>query len=587
MKITMAGKIVVLLAIMFKFVIAQDFLTPFEKDNLSSTTYDECIEFYRLLDKNHDEVKMFEAGETDIGRPLHIVVVSKDGYFTPEEAHKNGKVVVFINNGIHPGEPDGIDACMMFSRDLVTSFPNSILGKDALLENVVLVVIPIYNVDGSINRNNFTRANQVGPKEFGFRANSENRDLNRDFIKCDTKNARAFIKIFREWKPEIFVDTHTSDGADYQYIMTYIATQHNKLEAPLADFMTGEIIPYLSKEMKTRGFEMAPYVTTFKSTPDSGIAEFPETPRYSTGYASLFNTTGFVTETHMLKTHEQRVISQYEFFIQILKFTNSNYAVISSNKKTADENSKSKTDFVLTWKLDSVNTALLLFKGYEAKYKPSEISGFDRIYYDRNSPYEKTIPFYNNYVPDIVVTKPKAYIIPQAWWQVIELLKLNRVEMERLNEDKSFEVESYYIESFDTRNPPYEGHYLHSNVKLRRENQTRKFYAGDYIIHTNQECNNFIVHVLEPQASDSYFNWNFFDAILQQKEGFDAYVFEDIADSLLGSKPGLREEFKKRKSEDEKFRNDPQAQLKFIYDNTILEPEFMRYPVGRIVSFNR
>jgi hypothetical protein len=163
-------------------------------------------------------------------------------------------------------------------------------------------------------------------------------------------------------------------------------------------------------------------------------------------------------------------------------------------------------------------------------------------------------------------------------------LKLNAVEMERLREDKSIEVESYYIEKFDTRTLPYEGHYLHSNVQLRKVMQTRRFYKGDYIIYTNQEYNNFIMQVLEPESSDSYFSWNFFDAILQQKEGFDAYVFEDVADSLLSSKPGLREEFEKKKAEDEKFRSDGPAQLKFIYDNTILEPEFMRYPVGRIVK---
>ncbi|HJY63687.1 MAG TPA: M14 family metallopeptidase [Ignavibacteria bacterium] len=573
----MNSYILTVLLLIHGYIYSQELITPFEKDKLSSTTYDECISFYKQLDETYDEVKMTEAGETDIGRPLHVVVISKDGYFTPEEARMNGKVILFINNGIHPGEPDGVDACMMFARDLV-------LGKENLPGNVILVIIPIYNVDGSINRNDFTRANQVGPKEYGFRGNAENRDLNRDFIKCDTKNARSFVAIFRQWKPEIFVDTHTSDGADYQYIMTYIATQHNKLEKPLAEFMLHTMIPQLEQNMKEKSFEMCPYVTTLKSTPDSGIVEFPETPRYSTGYASLFNTIGFVTETHMLKTHEQRVMSQYEFLINILKFTNSYFTVISSNKNKADKNTKSKNDFVLTWKLDSANTTPLLFKGYEAKYKPSVISGFGRLYYDRNSPYEKIIPFYNNYIPDVVITKPEAYIVPQAWWQVIELLKLNGVSMEQLSNDKSFEVESYYIESFDTRNPPYEGHYLHSNVKLRKVSKTRKFYKGDYIIYTNQQSNNFIMHVLEPQAGDSYFNWNFFDAILQQKEGFDPYVFEDIAGSMLSSKPALKDEFDRKKADDEKFRNNGEAQLKFIYDNTILEPEFMRYPVGRIVK---
>jgi hypothetical protein len=553
-------------------------MTPFEKNILTSATYDECIEFYKNLDEKFEQIKMLEAGETDCGRPLHLVIISKDKIFEPDEIRKSGKVILFINNGIHPGEPDGIDASMMFVRDIAE-------GKyENLLDNVVIILIPIYNIDGALNRNNFTRANQLGPLEYGFRGNYQNRDLNRDFIKCDTKNARSFVEIFRKWKPELFVDTHTSDGADYPYVMTYIATQHNKLEQPLADYMTNRLVPFLESDMKQKNWEMCPYVTTFKSTPDSGIVEFPETPRYSTGYASLFNTIGFVSETHMLKTHEQRVWATYEFLLSLLKIANDDHKTITANKKLADENSKNKSEFVLEWKLDSANAGKIRFKSYEAKYKPSVISGHNRLYYDKNSPWEKEIDFYNNYIPKQSVIKPIAYIVPQGWRQVVELLKLNEVDMNRLDEDKHVNAESYYIESFDTRTPPYEGHYQHSNVKLKKVAGERKFFKGDYIVYTNQDCNNFIISVLEPQGVDSYFSWNFFDAILQQKEYFDPYLFEDIADSLLSTKPGLRDEFEKKKQNDEKFRNDGGLQLKFIYDNTILEPEFMRYPVARIIN---
>lgn len=552
--------------------------TPFENNKLTSTTYEECINYYKQLDEKYDIIKMKEEGETDIGRPLHLVIISKDKNFEPVETGNREKAVLLINNGIHPGEPDGIDASMMFACDLAE-------GKyPGLLDKVTIIIIPVYNIDGSMNRNNFTRANQVGPTEYGFRGNMQNRDLNRDFIKCDTKNARSFIKIFGKWKPELFVDTHTTDGADYKYSMTYIATQHNKLESPLNGFLTNNLVPYLEEDMKKKNFEMFPYVNTLKSTPDSGIVEFPETPRYSTGYTSLFNTIGFVSESHMLKTHEERVYASYEFLVSLLKKANESSSIILQNKIKADENSSGKNEFVLIWKLDTTKITRVIFKGYEAKYKPSKISGFERLYYDKSMPYEKEINFYNNYIPGVTVTKPDAYIIPQGWWQVIELLKLNNIKMERIDEDKTLEAENYYIQKFDTRSAPFEGHYLHSNVELKTVKQERKFYKGDYIIYTNQKCNNFIMHVLEPQSPDSYFNWGFFDAILQQKEYFDPYLFEDTADSLLNSKPGLKEEFERKKAEDEKFRNDGYAQLKFIYDNTILEPEFMRYPVARIMK---
>jgi hypothetical protein len=574
------------------YAYSQNHLTPYEKNKLTSTTYEECIAYYKKLAEQSDIIKILDYGETDIGKPLHLVVVSKDKIFDPGEIHKSGKVILFVNNGIHPGEPDGIDASMMLVRDLVKhtvrNVHENILSRlDGLiyedpLDRVVLITIPIYNIDGAMNRNNFTRANQVGPLEYGFRANSENRDLNRDFIKCDTKNATAFIKIFREWKPELFVDTHTSDGADYQYIMTYIATQHNKLQQPLADYLTNKLVPVLENDMKNKNFPICPYVTEMKSTPDSGIVEFMESPRYSTGYAALFNTIGIVSETHSLKTHQQRVEAQYELLVSILKAANQDYKTILSNKKTADENSKNKSDFVLSWQLDSANYTRYLFKGYEAKYKQSNVTRFDRLYYDRNASYEKEINFYNQYKHVVTVAKPIAYIIPQGWWRVIDLLNLNKIRMSRLSKDQSIEVQSYYVDTFSTRIPPFESHYLHFNTTLNKITQNRKFFAGDYVVFTDQPENNFIVHVLEPQSTDSYFSWNFFDAILQQKESYDSYIFEDLADSLLKINPELRKAFEDKKASDENFRSNSNAQLDFIYNHTLLEPEYMRYPIARL-----
>lgn len=556
------------------FVFSQELITPFEKNKNNTTTYDECIDFYRNLDEKFTTIKMYEAGETDIGRPLHLVIISRNEISEADKLRNDNKTFLLINNGIHPGEPDGIDASMIVARNLVTK---------GVPENVVILIIPVYNVDGMLNRNNFTRVNQNGPDEYGFRGNYQNRDLNRDFIKCDTRNARSFISIFRKWKPHLFVDTHTTDGADYPYKMTYIATQKDKLNSVLSAYLVNRLIPEFEEKMKQKGFEMCPYVYNYRSVPDSGIVGFMETPRYSSGYAALFNTIGFISESHMLKTHAERVEAQIAFLETIIEIATKDSEIIIENKKKADNDTKVQKKYVTNYVLDTVNMHYYTFTGYEAAYKPSKISSQQRLYYDRNRPYKKQIPFLNNYKPSSEINKPAAYILPQAWWQVTDLLKLNGVEMQRLDYDMEVEIESYYIESFDTRDPPFEGHYLHSNVKVRSINEKRKFFRGDYIIYTGQEADNFICHVLEPQSPDSYFCWNFFDAILQQKEYFDPYLFEDIADSLLDSKTGLRKEFEMQKQNDERFINDAYAQLKFIYDNTIREPEYMRYPVGRII----
>lgn len=560
-------------------VYSQTLLTPFEKDTLSSTTYNECIEYYNGLATLSDNVKVAEWGSTDSHEPLNLIIVSKDKLFDPDYIRNSGKIILLINNGIHPGEPDGIDACMMLLRDLAM---NKMPG---LLEHVVVIAIPVYNIDGVLNRNDYSRVNQNGPKEYGFRGNAQNRDLNRDFIKCDTRNARAFIKIYQFWKPELFVDTHVSDGADYTYTMTLISTMQNKLDPGLSSYMTKELIPYLEKDMKSKNMEMCPYVDTYGTTPDSGLVALYDSPRYSTGYVSLFNTIGFMSETHMLKTHADRVRAQYQFLVSLLKAANLDYEKIRTNKITADENTYNKQNYVIRWQLDTNNYSKFLFKGYEAKYKKSDVTGFERLYYDRGAPYSKDINYYDNYIPVVTISKPIAYIIPKAWRQIFDLLWLSCVVPKSLSKDQSIEVESYYIDTFSTRIPPFEGHYLHSNTKVRTVVQTRKFFVGDLVVYTNQVSNNFIMNVLEPQADDSYFNWNFFDAILQQKEYYEPYLFEDIADSILKSDTELRKQFEEKKKNVANFRNDPNAQLDFIYNNSRYhEPEYMRYPVARLIT---
>ena len=229
-------------------------------------------------------MQLLEYGPTDSGEPLHLIVVDIDKDFNPVSIRAKGKSILFINNGIHPGEPDGIDACLKLLNELS-------VAKDLneQLKNVVLCIIPVYNIDGALNRNSTSRVNQDGPEEFGFRGNAQNYDLNRDFIKCESLNAQSFTEIFRTWDPDIFVDTHVSNGADYQYVMTLIATQHSKLQEPLGTYLKQNMLPELYSGIAETGYPMCPYINEIKRTPDEGISGFLDLGRYSTGYLSLIH----------------------------------------------------------------------------------------------------------------------------------------------------------------------------------------------------------------------------------------------------------------------------------------------------------
>ena len=381
------------------------------------------------------------------------------------------------------------------------------------------------------------------------------------------------------------MDNHTSNGADYQYIMTLIETQRDKLNPILSSFMTKVMEPELYKQMKASGFEMTPYVEHDGETPDSGITAFSETPRFSTGYATLHNTIGFMPETHMLKPYDKRVYATYELMKHVITITQQQADKIGQIKMEADAAVKNQKTFPLSWELDKSKFDTITFKGYEGKHRLSEVSGLSRLYYDRNAPFEKKINLYNTYQPAVSVEKPVAYIIPQAWQKVIDLLKLNRVDMKRLSADAELDLDMYYIADYKTSPKPYEGHYIHSNVKLNTAKQKVKFYEGDYVVYANQAQNRYIVETLEPQGTDSFFAWNFFDSILGQKEYFSAYVFEDEAAKILEQDAGLRKKLEEEKVKNPEMAKSAEAQLYWVYKNSrYYEKTHLRYPVGRMLT---
>lgn len=575
MKKTLIGLIMLIESIAY----AQNFTTVFEKSNGTQTSdYFTIIDFYKQLDKASPRVLLKTMGMSDAGYPLHLVLFSNDGKFIPSAWHRQSKAVILVNNGIHPGEPDGIDASMLLIRDLVA-------GKAKLPDNVVLAVIPVYNIGGCLNRSANYRVDQNGPQEFGSRGNSQNLDLNRDFIKCDSREARSFAEIFHYLDPDIFVDNHVSNGADYQHIMTLITSQHSKLGGAMGAFMNGQFEPALYTIMKEKGYDLVPYVNSFGETPDDGWPEFFDSPRYSSGYATLWNTFGFTVETHMLKPFDKRVKATYDIMQSFIDFAGRNAGVIKSLRQQTKTSLTKKTDFAVRWRLDSSRFTSITFKGYEAEKKASAVSGLPRLFYDRSKPYEKKVRFLNQYLPSVMIEKPVGYIIPQGWWSIIELLKINRVDMRRLPADTSGNVEVYYIEDYKSSARQFEMHHLNSDVKVKTTRQIVRFRKGDYYIPMNQAANRFLSEVLEPQSNDSYFAWNFFDAILAQKEGYSNYVFEDTAEEYLKTHPELRAKLEQQKRTDTSFAKDARAQLDFVFKNSsYFEPEHMRYPVYRVIK---
>lgn len=553
-----------------------DFETVFEKSQgLETATYQQTIQYYKDLATAYTSISIDSIGSTDSGKPLHLVTLNPDGNFNFESI-RNDKRILLINNGIHPGESDGIDATMMLFRDMAS-------GKIEAPKHTVLATIPIYNVGGSLNRNTSTRTNQNGPKAYGFRGNARNFDLNRDFIKSDTKNAKTFAQIFHLVKPDVFIDNHVSNGADYQYTLTHLFTQHNKLGGTLGNYLHTKMQPNLEAKLADKQWDITPYVNVFNKVPEAGFSQFMDSPRYSTGYTTLFNTLGMMVETHMLKPYKQRVEGTFELMKSMIEIIEEDHEQIKSLRQDYNQQLIAKKTYPLQWEIDTTKTTTLNFKGFEGNMIPSNITDADRLKFDRSKPFTKQITYQNYFKPSLEIEIPKAYIIPQGWWNVIELLKLNDVNMTPLSKDSTITVQSYKIDNYQTRSQAYEGHYQHYNTTIKVSEETITFNKGDFIIKTNQEAFRYLIETLEPQAPDSFFNWNFFDTILQQKEGFSPYVWEDKAELILRQDPKLRINFNLKKSYDKDFASNWYAQLDWLHKQSVnYEKSHLQYPVYRL-----
>ncbi|MCF8225379.1 MAG: hypothetical protein K9J30_05830 [Bacteroidales bacterium] len=540
--------------------------------------YEDVISMYALMDDVYENAKLVTAGTTDAGKPLHAFIISDDKLFAPAEVHQHGKTIIMINNGIHPGECNGIDASIEFARELLSG--QSIYSE--YLKNTVVLIIPVFNIGGARNRSAYHRANQNGPELHGFRGNACNLDLNRDFVKMDANNTRSMIQLFHAWDPDIFIDTHSTNGADYPYTVTLIPSHHQQLEEPQAKFIRTEMVPELFNAMDRSPYKISHYVNVFRRSPEQGFEGFYQYPRYLSGYTSTFHALSFTVESHMLKPYPERVLSTKRLLGEMLKFSSVNATKIKEVKQESIAISENRKHHVLQWYNDTSQYDLITFTGYKAKTSKSEVTGQDILYYDRDDAWTDLVPFYNYFRPNIETEAPEYYIVPSAWDDVIERLRLSNIKMKVLQQDTSLHVEIYFIEDYQTTRQPYNGHYLHFATRVRKETGSIKFHSGDVMVPVKQRGSSFIVNTLEPHAYDSFFNWNFFDAILARKEYFSPYLFEKTAERYLEENSDLKNEFLVKKASDPEFDQNSSAQLRWIYERSPWsEPTYRRYPVYR------
>ncbi|MFM7757772.1 MAG: hypothetical protein ACKO6J_02465, partial [Crocinitomicaceae bacterium] len=393
----------------------------------TTPTYPELITYFTKLSSLHPEIELYEMGLSDYGEPIYVVIINGAGDSVRTFEKAKNSTTLLVNNAIHPGEPDGINACLIWIENWIK--------KEKLTQELpVIGIIPAYNVGGMYNRSSNSRANQNGPEEYGFRGNARNLDLNRDFIKADAENTKTFYRIFHALDPDVFVDNHVSNGADYPYTLTYISSVKERMAPSLRKLTYGQLIPYLTKVLRKHKWDLFPYVELKGKTPDEGIVAFNDLPRYAMGYASLFNSISFTVETHMLKPFPERVKATHDFLDELICWIGGHYKTIEADRAKAKSWTKALPEFYFNYNLKDAKDSIW-FKGYEAEYIKNETTQLAHLNYNKSKPYEKYIPHFNKHEAIDSTKVPDYYVLCAQEKKAKEILALNLIEYSELKND--------------------------------------------------------------------------------------------------------------------------------------------------------
>ncbi len=552
-----------------------NWITYFERSALTgSPRYEESMNYFRQFEKRTPFAKMFTIGTSPQGRAIECLVVAKGKEFTPQKAKKSGKAVVLIQNGIHAGEIEGKDASMILLREILVT-----KEKFYLLDHIILLVIPILSVDGHERISRFNRPNQNGPDEMGWRTNSWNLNLNRDYMKADTPEVRAFLKLFSAWLPDLFIDNHTTNGADYQYHVTYALERGPNIDPNISRWGKNIFLPSVIDSVESKGFLTAPYIQFKEDSIESGLVDAPAPPRLSTGYTAVQNRLGLLVETHSLKPYENRVRSTFAMNVAALEVVHRNHRALKAMNAAADKASARLKSLPLVLNVSDEPTPFL-FKGFRSGTEISEITGADVERFS-DAPIEFEIPMYNSITASRRVKIPKAYIIPMEFRSLIEIMQMHGIRVEQLQKETQITVEQYTFERYSFAAKPYEGR-ARVDVSCTSSKKIETFPKGTFIIHTAQRTRRVITHLLEPESPDSFVAWGFFNAFFERKEYAEAYVMEPVAQNMLNTNAGLRNEFEERLKE-KAFRDDPAARLDFFYQRSpFFDINERKYPIYRL-----
>jgi hypothetical protein len=545
--------------------------TPFEASGgTRSPSYDETFAFVRRLAATSPELRLVSLGKSGEGRDVWMAVAARAGAATPEAVRRLGKPILLVQAGIHAGEIDGNDTGLVLLRDALAT-----KTKAGLLDQVSLLFIPILNVDGHARSSETNRINQRGPERMGWRTNATNLNLNRDYAKADTPEIRAVLRALGDWTPDLYVDVHVTDGADYQYDVTYGWDVGENHSPAITRWLDERLRPAVDRDLEAMGHIPGPLIQVNDAMdPGKGFVDWVGDPRYSNGYGDARHLPTILVESHSLKAFRQRVLGACVFLQSTIRVLGAESATLRAAIRT--DTARRPADVPLAWRADGPKRDFA-FKAVDWRLVTSPVAG-QRIEY-LGRPKLITVPR-QQMSASVRIPRAGAYWVPAAWRDVIERLELHGIRVERFAEPRSLSVERYRL-SEPKLATPFEGR-VPITATAHPEVATETFAAGSVRVPTDQPLGDLAALLLEPASPDSFFQWGFFQSVLQATEYAEAYVMAPLAERVLASDAQVRAEYEAKVEADPAFAKDADARLEWFYRRSpYADARHAIYPVAR------
>ena len=551
----------------------KNLLTLAESSNWQQTgNYEECIALYRRLAAASPYARLLDIGETPAGRRMYVFVASRDQAFTPEAARRTGKTILLLENGIHPGENGGKDASVMLLRDILVTRKHA-----AFLDHTIVLSIPVFNIDGHENISPYHRINEQGPVEMGFRATAQRLNLNRDFMKADAPEMRHWLRMFRQWQPDIFIDNHVTDGQDMQHDITIADEGGPNVHPAVGEWVRETWMPKLWKNMEQLGHVMGWYLGA-PSKPGGTVLREPSPPRYSTGYVAARNRAALLIETHSLKPFRVRAWDHYNVMVETLRILGEDGKALRAAVNKADSEKPSR--IAVEYTAAKTGTPYTV-RALETESYAGTVSGGNIVRY---VPKARDIPVtvIRDFNVKTEITVPRGYYIPRAWGAIADLLTAHGVKVERVGTPVTADFGVTRFRNVTFPAAPFESRFM-PNYAFDSTTEKHTVAAGAYFVSTAQPLVKIIVNMLEPQAPDNVVKWGSMNAIFELKEYGADYILEPLAEKMFAADPALKAKFDAELARDPSFAKNPGARLQWVYRHSpFYERDKDLYPVLRL-----